>query len=501
MHAGQLDLMSYLLLVEMFYRSVYVFVLCIPAIVLSCLLRHRLPMLQFVIWALVLVRAVLPAGYAVPFSVREALIPLLPDLFGFVELRLALVGHGWFAVASPALTETLPWLTWHVAAVLLWVTISSVLLWRFFSLRRHYRALYSAAEPVMDTAVAESIKRWRMRFRIGRRIMLRTGDAAVSPFTIGVFRPGIYMPRSLLEAADNDELDAILGHELAHVQRLDDLWIMLQGLLRSVFFFLPPVHLAASQLNRQRELLCDQLAVNRGQLSARSYGRSLLAVIRRTMPGNPHAAPAHLIGDAAFCSTRIAALRDAAGAGVRGVGVSVLVFALGILFVLPMHPHERGQWAKAERFQQRAAAMMPATAPSFRMPLEGAEFGGGFRMLPPGERVSYSFHTGLDLIAPEGSPILAMAEGTVERVVVGARDRISARTGGYVVIRHGEYLAYYTYVAQPRVSVGHTVLVGEQIGELRAPPYSPEGKSAHMHLEIMHNGRSIDPAPMLTEGF
>ncbi|TVS18304.1 MAG: hypothetical protein EA417_03725 [Gammaproteobacteria bacterium] len=497
MHAGQLDVISYLLLVDLFYRSVYVFVLCIPAIVVSWWLRHRLPMLQFILWALVLLRAVLPAGYAMPFSVREALVPWLPDLFGFVELRLWLVGHGWFAVASPALTEGVPWLTWHVAAVLVWTLISSIQLWRFFALRRFYRALYTAAEPVTDTTLTASIERWRARFRIRRPVVLRTGDAAVSPFTIGVFRPGVYIPRSLLEAPGSDELDAIVGHELAHVQRLDDLWILVQGLLRSLFFFLPPVHLAAAQLTRQRELLCDQLAVSRGQLSARSYGRSLLAVIRRTVPGDPHAAPAHLIGDAAFCSARIAALKDAAGTGVRGVGVSVLVFALGVLFVLPLHPHERGQAAKAERFQQRAAAGMPASAPRFRMPLEDATFGGGFRMLPPAERVSYTYHTGLDLIAPEGSPILAMAAGTVEHVVVGARDRISARTGGYVVIRHGEYLAYYTYLAHPRVSVGDTVGVGEKIGELRSPPFSPEGKSTHMHLEIMHKGRSIDPAPLL----
>ncbi len=496
MAVGQLDFLSYLLLTDALQRSLYVTAAAVPAALASLVLKHRLPLLQMVLWALVLLRAVLPTGYALPFSLREWLAPLAPDLFGFIELRLRLWDWG-FAVASPPVVQALPWLTWQVGLVLAWCAVTFMLLLRFFAVRRRYRRILRAADPLMEPAIQQAITRWRRALGIRRRVELRAGRAAVSPFTMGVLVPKVYLPRRLLLHSDRNEVDAILGHELAHVRRYDDLWLLLQGILCAVFFFLPPIHMAARQLTRQRELLSDQLAVSRGGLSAHAYASSLLSVIRRTLPSDHAAVPAHLTGDAAFCSARIRAVADAAREGMRGFAASIVVLVFAIVFVMPMRPHETGLEAQAAKFLERTANVTPDENPGLLLPIEGAHIGEGFRVVPRPERRSYRYHTGLDLHAPVGSPIRAMADGTVERVIEGAGDRLGARTGGYIVLSHGALRAYYTYLRAPTVRVGDRVAAGEVLGHLGRPPFSPEGKGTHLHLEITIRGRSIDPLAVL----
>lgn len=495
MSVAQLDSLSFLLLADTVQRSVYVTVMCLLAGFASWLLGRRLPYLQLALWSLVLVRAILPTGLAVPFSLRETLALRIPDLFGYVEFRLRIWDLG-FAAASPPIWQALPWLTWHIAIVSLWVLVSAILLVHFLVRRRFFHRLLRRAETLRDPYLQASMQRWRSRYGIRRQVRLCVGAWPVSPFTLGLWRPAIYLPRRLLRQSSRQDLDAVIGHELAHVRRFDDFWVLFQGVLRALFFFLPPLLIAVDRLAQQRELVCDQMAVRHGSLSARQYARSLVRIFASTLPGQQQAASVHL-GGALFCSARIRAVGDAAREGARGIIVTVIVIALVATFILPMEPHAVGRAAQVEKFEQRAAARVPEHNPGFLWPLAQAEVGDGFGVVDPRTRVSYRYHSGLDLLAPVGAEIRAMADGEVERVVQGARDRLSARTGGYMTIRHGQYLAYYTYLKNPLLTTGDQVAAGQPIGRLGAVGYSPERKPPHLHLEITRDGISIDPRAVL----
>lgn len=495
MSVAQLDALSFMVLADALQRSLYVTVMCLLAALASLLLGRRLPYLQLALWTLVLVRAVLPTSFALPFSLRELLAPALPDLFGFVELRLRLWDIG-FSAASPPIWQSVPWLTWHIGLVAVWALVATILLVRFALRRRFYRLLLQRGVPLNDAWLAGRVEFWRARYGIRRPVAIRVGGWAVSPFTMGLLRPAVYLPRRLLRRTTRADMDAVIGHELAHVRRHDDFWILLQAVLKAVFFFLPPLWLAIRQMARQRELVCDQMAVRQGELSARAYAGSLVEIFAQTAPGPSHAASAHL-GSAWFCSLRIRAVGDAVREGGRGLLVTVLALALVTVLVLPMEPHNRGWAAQAEKFERRAAAAAPAENPGFLWPMEGVVVGEGFGAVSRDARVSYVYHSGLDLIAPVGTRIQAIADGEVERVVQGPRDSFSARTGGYVRIRHGEYRVDYTYLQAPRVAVGDVVTPGMTLGSLGPVPFSPEGKPAHMHLEVTRNGISIDPLTVL----
>lgn len=79
-------------------------------------------------------------------------------------------------------------------------------------------------------------------------------------FVVGSRRPVIVIGADLLAVLDEEELEGVLAHELAHVRRRDTLMATALGMLRDVTFFVPGGGWAIQQLHRERELAADQVA-------------------------------------------------------------------------------------------------------------------------------------------------------------------------------------------------------------------------------------------------
>jgi Zn-dependent protease with chaperone function len=79
-------------------------------------------------------------------------------------------------------------------------------------------------------------------------------------FTTGTRRPIVAIDPRLLDELDEQELEGLLAHELAHVARRDTLLGALVGTFRDIAFFLPPLHLASRWLSREQEESADELA-------------------------------------------------------------------------------------------------------------------------------------------------------------------------------------------------------------------------------------------------
>jgi len=77
----------------------------------------------------------------------------------------------------------------------------------------------------------------------------------------GLWRPTILLSTWTLDHLDLRELEAVLAHELGHVARRDYLAVWLATVLRDAFCYLPTSRAAHRQLQREKELACDDLAV------------------------------------------------------------------------------------------------------------------------------------------------------------------------------------------------------------------------------------------------
>lgn len=78
---------------------------------------------------------------------------------------------------------------------------------------------------------------------------------------VGFWRPVVLLPASWLTALPPDVLEAVIAHELAHIQRYD-VWInLLQRVVETLLFYHPAVWWLSNRIRFEREMCCDELAV------------------------------------------------------------------------------------------------------------------------------------------------------------------------------------------------------------------------------------------------
>lgn len=95
------------------------------------------------------------------------------------------------------------------------------------------------------------------------------------------------------------------------------------------------------------------------------------------------------------------------------------------------------------------------------------------------------FHNGIDIAAPNGSPILAAYDG---EVVASA---YSGSMGNYVMIDHGDSLyTIYMHASALYVSKGDLVAKGEQIAAVGSTGRST---GPHLHFSVRKNGGYVSP--------
>lgn len=95
------------------------------------------------------------------------------------------------------------------------------------------------------------------------------------------------------------------------------------------------------------------------------------------------------------------------------------------------------------------------------------------------------FHNGVDMAAPNGSPILAAYDGEVVSAAY------SATMGNYIMIDHGDGLyTIYMHASSIGVSPGTMVARGEQIGCVGSTGRST---GPHLHFSVRENGSYVSP--------
>ncbi len=99
-------------------------------------------------------------------------------------------------------------------------------------------------------------------------------------------------------------------------------------------------------------------------------------------------------------------------------------------------------------------------------------------------------HDGIDLIAPQGDPVFAVADGVVTEVEHGRKG-----LGNMVTIDHGNgYVTRYCLLGDISAVKGRKVSHGQQIGTVGILPSMP---LPHLHFEVLYKGEVKDPVNYL----
>jgi len=148
----------------------------------------------------------------------------------------------------------------------------------------------------------------------------------------------------------------------------------------------------------------------------------------------------------------------------------------------------RDQFSTTSDSLAAAGGIPQIELPTMRWPAIGAVNSGFGMRIHPIYR-SNMMHTGIDIDAPWGDPILAVQAGTVTE---------AQWKGGYgkaVVVDHGNGLtSLYSHLSELGVQPGDVVEQGGQLGLVGATGTATD---AHLHFEVRINGEAVDPLQYL----
>jgi murein DD-endopeptidase MepM/ murein hydrolase activator NlpD len=147
--------------------------------------------------------------------------------------------------------------------------------------------------------------------------------------------------------------------------------------------------------------------------------------------------------------------------------------------------------AETKHAKELKTTIKAATRERFLVPVAGEIASGfGYRQHPMGgER---QFHRGIDIAAPYGRSVRAVADGIV---TFASRKWGLGKT---VMIRHSDgWSSVYGHLSRIVVSAGDKVEAGETIGNIGSTGIST---GPHLHFELHKQGRAVNPATYLPLG-
>lgn len=137
-----------------------------------------------------------------------------------------------------------------------------------------------------------------------------------------------------------------------------------------------------------------------------------------------------------------------------------------------------------EAISEEKFVMPPMTNPlkEFTFAQTGASVG---NKINPFYKVPMA-HNGLDLIAPAGEPVYAVADGIIKEIIKSRKG-----LGNVVVIDHGNgYVTRYAHLADIETRKGRKVRMGTRLGYVGV---SGNSFAPHLHYEVLRDTLVLDP--------
>jgi murein DD-endopeptidase MepM/ murein hydrolase activator NlpD len=147
-------------------------------------------------------------------------------------------------------------------------------------------------------------------------------------------------------------------------------------------------------------------------------------------------------------------------------------------------PLQPGRFTVSQGFGCTAVAAEPAPPRQYTCPPDGAH------------PAFVHFHTGIDLAAPSGSPVFAVAAGTVQ--VVDSQGGFGLHILLMPPVASAPVVYLYGHLSGVAVLDGDSVSTGEQIGLVGSTGNST---GPHLHFEVDVGGVPVNPCASFPPGY
>ena len=252
-------------------------VLILVVILLRHFLKGKISLrLQYALWALVLVRLLVPVAlFDSPISVMNALQPVANI---YEEQTSPPVAAAPSALGDP---EDVPAdVTVEVVPATVTNVYHHVFHWGILAKWVWYAGItaFGLCLLLSNLSFGRKLGKTRKEFQADDcPLPVYTAEALPSPCLFGFFRPAIYITPDV--AGDETKLRHVLAHELTHYRHGDHIWSALRALCLALHWYNPLVWLAAALSRRDAELACDESTIKYiGEENRMEYGRTLIGL-------------------------------------------------------------------------------------------------------------------------------------------------------------------------------------------------------------------------------
>lgn len=230
--------------------------------------------------------------------------------------------------------------------VLLWLVGAVTIVARWWmAWRRMSRAARAVSAPVSDRERA-TVERVRdQTAACGTDVVLV--DSNHEPGVLGVLNPVLFWPARVSERLTDDQIDAIVAHEMCHVRWHDNAVAVVHMVVEALFWFHPLVWWIGARLMDERERACDEDVLRLGR-EPQAYAEGILRICEFQLASSLACVSGVTGSD---LRRRIESImRGEVGEALQGSKKSLLVCALIASVAVPV---AAGAW-RSERWQPLA---------------------------------------------------------------------------------------------------------------------------------------------------
>ena len=335
-------------------------------------------------------------------------------------------------------------------------------------------------------------------------------DYIESPMAFGFIKPRIYIPLDF----DKDTMRAVIEHEKYHVKRGDIYYKLIAFVLLCAYWMNPLSWISFKLFNLDMELSCDEAVLRKtGLATKKDYSKWLLYYsstkhcvglaptafgetdtkrrVKNIMEFKKKGLLATLLGVVMVAAVLVVCFMVLpsldAETDIKDTSVSSQAITPEVLTVDPADNEAKEEVKEEETKEEVAESIEPEVVElTWQKPLPD-----DVRAILTSTFNSTTLtglnHEAVDIAAPKGTDVLAMADGTV----IEAGWQEDSVKGNVVVVKVNDEISYtYAHLEEVKVNVGDTVKAGDVVASVGSTGAST---GPHLHLELTIGGENVNP--------
>ncbi len=257
---------------------------------------HHRPHFAYLLWVLVLLKAVTPPVIATPISPWTWLAKAKPSETAIVNqthcgstvepTTPTVSSHE--ATQSPSLSPGHSALGINDQVILqsrtgkwlICIWLLGIAGWgaAFFAKWLRLRKQIADESELADTTTLQLIYQQAATLHVRRKFQVRV-TSSLGPGVFGAINPQLLLPKQLVDNSDLTIIKPIIAHELIHIRRGDTITGFFQAVVQTLWWFHPLVWLANREARNERERCCDCEVIAHTSHRPIDYARSLVSAI------------------------------------------------------------------------------------------------------------------------------------------------------------------------------------------------------------------------------